>query len=105
MSDVGVGTIVDLLSAAGRRADPVARQRAARVVVELEERAPENLCRLIHEVVRRRTYRFAVNLRFAEAADPFCDSVAVVFFPNIDPDIASTSAMTKGKSQTVARLS
>jgi acyl-CoA dehydrogenase len=36
MSDVGVSTIVDLLVESGRRLDPVARQRAARMVVELE---------------------------------------------------------------------
>jgi acyl-CoA dehydrogenase len=36
MSDVSVSTIVDLLRRHGRADDPVARQRAARVIVELE---------------------------------------------------------------------
>jgi acyl-CoA dehydrogenase len=36
MSDVSASTIVELLHRTGRAADPVARQRAARVIVELE---------------------------------------------------------------------
>jgi acyl-CoA dehydrogenase len=36
MSDVSAATIVDLLRSCGRAADPVARQRAAKVIVDLE---------------------------------------------------------------------